>query len=538
MAATAVGAAGPRTCFARRFPALGTMATVVTAGGEAIDRAEEVLRHEVEAIDRACSRFRADSEVSRLDQAHGYPVPISPLLAEAVATALMAAEMTDGAVDPTVGAAMVGLGYDRDFDEVPRASAVPSRPRPVPGWRCVELSRSDRLLRVPEGVVLDLGATAKALASDRAAARVAALTGTAVLVNLGGDISVAGAPEEGWAVGIAPDSATAPGVADVVVALRQGGLATSGTSVRTWRRAERQVHHIVDPATGDSAQTCWQLVSVAAPSCVMANAASTAAIVWGEAAPGAACRRWGSRPASSVPTVRSWPSMVGLQAPARAAVTPAPSPAAGRWPSHVVDRPLVHDASDRPGRLGPAYRHGVPRHPDRRAGPSTLPAFARAEVHRRASVLAVAFLAVHVLTAVLDTYVNIGWLAVVVPFTSSYHTFWLALGTIGADLLVAVAISSALRQHIPARTWRALHWLAYLSWPVAVSHVLGMGTDRKLSWVLGLLVVCMATVAAAGAWRVAGAVRAQAALPRTIIAPRRSIRSRTTGATPGLGGRP
>ena len=160
---------------------------------------------------------------------------------------------------------------------------------------------------------------------------------------------------------------------------------------------------------------------------------------------------------------------------------------------------------------------------------SALPAFARAEVHRRASVLAVVFLAVHVLTAVIDTYVNIGWLAIVVPFTSSYHTFWLALGTIGADLLLAVAISSALRRHIPARTWRALHWLAYLSWPVAVSHALGMGTDRKLTWALGLLAVCVASVVAAATWRVAGALRAQAALPKTIAGPRRSIRSRTAG---------
>ncbi len=269
---------------ARRFPALGTMAMVVTASGGAIDLAEEVLRHEVDAMDVACSRFRGDSEISRLDQAQGRTVPISPLLAEAVAAALMAAEMTDGAVDPTVGAAMAGLGYDRDFDEVPRDSAAASRLRPVPGWRCLELNARDRRLRAPEGVVVDLGATAKALASDRAATRIAALTGTAVLVNLGGDISVVGAPEEGWAVGIAPDCATDPVAADVVVALRQGGLATSGTSVRTWRRAGRQLHHIIDPATGDSAKTCWQLVSVAAPSCVMANAASTAAIVWGEAA--------------------------------------------------------------------------------------------------------------------------------------------------------------------------------------------------------------------------------------------------------------
>ena len=89
----------------------------------------------------------------------------------------------------------------------------------------------------------------------------------------------------------------------------------------------------------------------------------------------------------------------------------------------------------------------------------------------------------------------------------------MALGTIGADLLLAVAISSALRQRIPARAWRALHWLAYLSWPVAVSHALGMGTDSKLTWALGLVAVCIAGVVAAAAWRVVGRVAGQAALP-------------------------
>jgi methionine sulfoxide reductase heme-binding subunit len=167
-----------------------------------------------------------------------------------------------------------------------------------------------------------------------------------------------------------------------------------------------------------------------------------------------------------------------------------------------------------------------------------LPAFARAEVHRRAAALAVVFLAVHVLTAVLDTYVNIGWPAIVVPFASGYRTVWLALGTIGADLLLAVAISSARRQRISARHWRALHWLAYLSWPVAVSHALGMGTDSKLTWALGLVAVCIASVVAAATWRVVGALRARSAWPRTVIRPRSSIRSRVTGAAPGTGAGP
>ena len=106
----------------------------------------------------------------------------------------------------------------------------------------------------------------------------------------------------------------------------------------------------------------------------------------------------------------------------------------------------------------------------------------------------------------LDTYVHIGWLAIVVPFSSGYHRSWLALGTVGADLLLAVAISSAWRQHIPARAWRALHWLAYLSWPVAVSHALGMGTDRKLTWAWACWRVSYCRGRRRRRWRLAGAL--------------------------------
>ena len=166
---------------------------------------------------------------------------------------------------------------------------------------------------------------------------------------------------------------------------------------------------------------------------------------------------------------------------------------------------------------------------------STLPAFARADIHRRISVVTVVFLALHVLTSVIDTYVHIKWITIVVPFTSGYHTFWLALGTIGVDLFLAVAISSALRRHISARAWRVLHWLAYLSWPVAVAHSLGMGTDAKLDWVLGLVALCVASVVAVTTWRVAESARAKSRFPQTFNSPRRSLRSRsaTAGTTQG-----
>lgn len=160
---------------------------------------------------------------------------------------------------------------------------------------------------------------------------------------------------------------------------------------------------------------------------------------------------------------------------------------------------------------------------------SSLPAFARADIHRRLSIVTIAFLAMHVLTSVLDSFVNVGWPAVVLPFMSSYHRFWLALGTIGVDLFLAVAISSAFRQWISARTWRRLHWLAYLSWPVAVAHTLGMGTDTKLDWMLVLVAGCIASIVGVGLWRFTSGVRVRAALPVTMTTARRSLRATATG---------
>ena len=140
-------------------------------------------------------------------------------------------------------------------------------------------------MRVPSGVRLDLGATAEALAADRAAARIAMVTGSGVLVGLGGDVAVAGRPPVGgWPIGIAVNS-SGPLDGGPIVALFEGGLASSSTVVRAWHRGKRQLHHIVDPATGDCASRHWRLVSVASASCVDANAASTAAIVWGDNAP-------------------------------------------------------------------------------------------------------------------------------------------------------------------------------------------------------------------------------------------------------------
>ena len=135
------------------------------------------------------------------------------------------------------------------------------------------------------------------------------------------------------------------------------------------------------------------------------------------------------------------------------------------------------------------------------------PGFAQQEMHRRISILAVVFLGIHVLTSVLDTYVSISWVSVVVPFTSHYSSFWVGVGAVSLDLMLAVFVSSLLRSRMRPGTWRAVHWLAYLSWPVALAHTYGMGTDAGEGWVIALGVACTIAVAAALAWRVGASGR-------------------------------
>ena len=157
------------------------------------------------------------------------------------------------------------------------------------------------------------------------------------------------------------------------------------------------------------------------------------------------------------------------------------------------------------------------------------PGFAQGDLHKRVSVLAMVFLSLHVLTAVLDTYVHIGWLAVVVPFASSYRPLWVGLGTVGVDLILALAISGALRQRISARAWRGIHWVAYASWPVAMAHSLGMGTDASALWLDALAGICAFGVVGSLVWRINEAQKG-----RRVMAAQGAGRSITTGVAPSL----
>ena len=268
--------------------ALGCSMRVIVTRPAALAAARAAVEEVVAAIDDAASRFRADSELSRLNASPDRPVRVGPLLARAIDEALRGAMLTGGAVDPTVGTAVRLAGYDADFASVP-AEGEPLRlvANRIPGWHAVQLDRAGRTVRVPRGVELDLGATAKALASDLAAqAALRAAESGGVLVSLGGDIAVAGEPPAGgWAIQASEDSAAELSDSEETVSITSGGVATSGTTVRRWVRGGSVLHHIIDPATGLPAATCWRTATVAAGSCVDANIASTAAIVLGERAP-------------------------------------------------------------------------------------------------------------------------------------------------------------------------------------------------------------------------------------------------------------
>jgi thiamine biosynthesis lipoprotein len=255
---------------------------------ETLAQALALLQDELGAIDLACSRFRFDSELVHVNRAAGTEVEVSGRLLEALLVAVRAAEASGGLVDPTVGRTLRLSGYDRRMTIVRGRDGRLFRPSfsAVDGWRKIELSEPRSTVRTPPGVELDLGATAKALAADRAAREIFDSTGAGVLVSLGGDIAVAGEPPPGgWSVRIADDHAAPLDGPGPAVSILSGGLASSGTGVRRWATADGEMHHIIDPRTGRPAASPWRTVTVAAASCVDANTASTASVVLGDDAP-------------------------------------------------------------------------------------------------------------------------------------------------------------------------------------------------------------------------------------------------------------
>lgn len=285
--------------------ALGTSVVLKLADPGALAQARRIVEGHVQGIDRACSRFRADSELERVNASAGAPVRVGSLLLEAVEVGLRAARLTAGDVDPALGQALVIAGYDRDYEllehpaaehndatakrhERDRMQAPRVLARRTAGWRTIAVDHEHSTIRVGRGVRLDLGATAKALAADRAAHAAYEATGVGVLVSLGGDIALAGpGPSGGWRVFVTDDHRSDLDAEGQTISISSGGLASSSTTTRRWIHDGKRMHHIIDPGTNAPVESKWRTVSVAAATCVDANIASTAALVRGDS-----CVEW------------------------------------------------------------------------------------------------------------------------------------------------------------------------------------------------------------------------------------------------------
>ena len=240
------------------------MGVGVVVGGAT--RAElEAVQELFDRLDRTFSRFRADSELNVVNEGSAEFVGVSPVFARALVLALDAARRTDGLVDPTLGAAIEAAGYDRDFAELP-ADAPPPGPAVHGSWRHVRVA--GRLVFRYPGTKLDLNCVVKGLAVDAA---LGLLAGEG-FVAAGGDVVVRGSADVGF-----------PGGGSL--ALKNGGLATSGTTRRRWVRGGELQHHLIDPRTGRPSTSRWSEVTVAAASCLEADVAAKAAFLLSDDGP-------------------------------------------------------------------------------------------------------------------------------------------------------------------------------------------------------------------------------------------------------------
>lgn len=260
------------------FHAMGTT-IVVIAPDEQLPDALRLTRDLFDEWECALSRFRPESELSRLNAAAGFPVAVSPLLLTTLQKALDAARATRGVFDPTVLQRMIEIGYDRTFEAMsPRLPAVPyTRPSQVGGWRKIMVDEARRLVRLPAGVGLDFGGIAKGLAVDAALDLLTEHGVTSALINAGGDLAVRGLPPDlpQWSI-------ASPGKDEQwVIGLERGALATSGLGHRHWMQGDQPRHHLIDPRTGEPADSALFSVTSVAGACAQAEVAAKTALILG-----------------------------------------------------------------------------------------------------------------------------------------------------------------------------------------------------------------------------------------------------------------
>jgi thiamine biosynthesis lipoprotein len=262
-----------------RFRAMGTTISLLLPAEQAGVGAPAV-RDLFARWEGTLSRFLPESELSALNGRAGVPVPVSPLLFDVVATAVAAAQATNGLFDPALLHQMTQLGYDRSFETLPlRLPGNFALAWPGGGWRGIVLDPERRRITLPRGVGLDLGGIAKGMAVDAALDHLQALGIDTALVNAGGDLAVRGLPlggeAESWPIRVPQRDGT------WTISLHHGTLATSGVARRRWRQGDEERHHLLDPRSGLSTHNGVWSVSVAADRCVQAEVAAKVACILG-----------------------------------------------------------------------------------------------------------------------------------------------------------------------------------------------------------------------------------------------------------------
>lgn len=261
-----------------QFHAMGTTISLLVPESQ-IERGTKVVRTLFASWEETLSRFLPGSELSYLNSHAGEPVTVSPLLFKVVHTAFVAAQETAGLFDPTLLRQIVELGYDRTFEEVPAISPVFASPaRPGGGWLYIQMNREKRQITLPESIGIDLGGIAKGMAVDAAMDVLRELDIDVALVNAGGDLAVMGTLPDGdcWPLAVQGKDTYQ------VIPFLYGALATSGKAHRRWQQGKQERHHIIDPRSGESAQSGLWSVTVAAGRCEQAEVAAKVAFMLGE----------------------------------------------------------------------------------------------------------------------------------------------------------------------------------------------------------------------------------------------------------------
>ncbi len=492
-----------------RFRAMGSDAHLLVVGGH--PSLSEQGRRRIDDLERRWSRFVPDSEVSRLTRNAGTPVTVSEDTVALVRRAIEAWYLTGGSFDPTVLEAVVRAGYDRPFEDLAAPPTTPSDAGPdapgstVAAWSpllagCVDIDVAGTAVRLPAGLGFDPGGIGKGLAADLVAGELLAAGAEGVLVNLGGDLRVTGSSPtgDGWTLDVEHPAASAPLAR---IGLVDGGVATSTTLLRRWTLDGVERQHLIDPVTAEPTTSDLVLATVVAAEAWQAEVAGQVRPPPGRRPPLRPDRRRGGRGAGGHRR-RPGAHLRGLRR------LPRRHPGQGGRPMTQLAWYVARSSGIVAwALLAAGVLWGLLLSTKAKAfGAKPRPNWTL-DLHRFLGGAGVAFVGVHVVAILLDTYTHFGLADVLVPFASSWHPVAVAWGIVGFYLLLAVEITSLLRKRLSKRAWRLTHLLSFPLYVTATTHAFSAGTDAGSRIFQALAVTVSLLIVALTARRIAQARR-------------------------------